>query len=112
MPPGNGGRRLAFFAVATDPSGVSVSLPLPAATAASEYAAAFARAARLGSAALGQSRANPSPTLAKYGQCVVTAYDPEGSNDSLTIDSLPKEGGPAPLSRTDLELALLGGWRP
>jgi hypothetical protein len=106
-PPGEAGRRLAFVATATDASGSSLSLPLGAAAAGEAYALAFAKASGLEA-----SRVNPTALLAKYGQYLVSAYDPEGSGDSLAIDAFPLGGGLARLGPTELELALLGGWLP
>jgi hypothetical protein len=107
LPSPQSGRRLAFFATVTDASGQSVSLPLRADAAGTEYAGAFARAAGFGSA-----KVDASSFLAKYGQFTVSAYDPEGSNDALVIAVYPGGGGPARLGDCELELALLGGWRP
>ena len=125
LPVEESGRRIAFFAEATDSSGASVFLPLRAELAGAEYATAFARAAGIGTARAGQARSDLSKTeapalLAKYGQLAVTAYDPEASNDSLLVDFFPKGGGalrPAKgaiplLGEIELELALLEGWRP
>jgi hypothetical protein len=107
LPPEEPGRRISFFATVTDASGLSLSLPLRAETAGAMYAAAFSRAA-----GLGLSKADPSALLARYGQCVVSAYDPVGWNNDLAIESYPKNGGPSRFGDTELEIALLEGWRP
>jgi hypothetical protein len=107
LPPEESGRRLAFVATASDASGSSFSLPLSAALAAEQYALAFAKAAGLDS-----SKANPAPLLAKYGQWIVSAYDPEGADDGLVVDTYPSGVGPARLGSLELELALLEGWNP
>jgi|GEM_PF-2882428 hypothetical protein len=111
MPPGEAGRKIAFFAIAQDASGHSVSIPLAADKAGTEYAAAFAKAAGLRPAAAG-----PAAALARYRQFIVTAYDPEGSYASLAVDIYPKATGPEQegklLGAMDLELALLGERRP
>jgi hypothetical protein len=105
---GGSGRRLAFEAAATDSSGYSINLPVDAEAAGRIYAAAFAKAC-----GIEPSKYNPAVLLARYGQLVLSAYDPSGSDDSLDIDSYPSEGiGGRYLSSIDLELALLGGWRP
>jgi hypothetical protein len=106
---GDFGRRIAFLATATDSAGFSVNLPLRADIAGPEYAAAFAKAARLGA-----EKFDSSALLAKYGQAVVSAYDPEGSREDLAVGLFPRSSGPASrlLSNTDAELALIGGWRP
>jgi hypothetical protein len=111
LPPGENGRRIAFFAVARNASGQSVSIPIPAGKAGAEYAAAFGKAA-----GLWPIKADPATLLVKYRQFIVSAYDPEGLNDALAIDVYP-DGGEAArrgdrLGATDLELALIGGWRP
>jgi hypothetical protein len=111
LPPGEYGRRIAFFAVTRNASGQSVSIPLPAGKAGEEYAAAFAKAA-----GLLPVKADPAALLVKYRQFIVSAYDPEGLNDALAIDVYPDGGGAVRrgdrLGATDLELALIGGWRP
>jgi hypothetical protein len=107
LPPEEYGRRIAFFATATDASGLSLSFPLSAEVGGEMYASAFSKAAGFGSA-----KPDSAALLAKYGQLVVSAYDPEGSNSALTIEHYPKNGGPARLGDAELELALLGGWRP
>lgn len=116
-PPGRFDRRIAFFAVATDATGKTISLPLGAELAGNEYSAAFARAA-----GLRPSSAAPTALLAKYGQVIVSAYDPEGSKDFFAVDQFPRSPGSAGeagrlvvgrlVVATDLELALLGAWRP
>jgi hypothetical protein len=120
LPVEESGRRLAFFAVATDSSGASISLAIAAETAGLEYATAFARAAGLGT--LKSSGPEPEAAkilLARYGQFVVSAYNPEGADDGLLMDYFPKTPEvsiktitPHRLGETDLELALLSGWRP
>ncbi len=110
-PPVEAGRRVAFFAVISDASGRSVSLPLPAEAAGVEYSRAFARAAGLRSAAVAV-KTDAAALLARYGQSVVSAYDPEGSGDSLAMDSFPRGYSPSRLDDSALELALLGDWRP
>jgi hypothetical protein len=112
---GEPGRRIAFFATATDATGASVSFPIGAELAGTEYSIAFAKAARLG-----PSKGDLALAFSRYGQSLVSAYDPEGSKDYLAIEAFPQVGAarsearPAPrfLGATDLELALLGGWQP
>lgn len=108
LPPGESGRRLAFVATASGSEGSSLSVPIQPETAAMAYAPAFAKASGLEAS----KAANPSAFLSRYGQWIVAAYDPEGSNDHFVDEVFPKGGGPAVLSDLDLELALLGGWRP
>ncbi len=110
-PPQEAGRRVAFFAVASDASGRSVSLPIPAEEAGVEYSRAFAKAAGLRPAAVA-AKTGAAALLAKYGQSVVSAYDPEGSGDFLATDSFPRGDSSAGLDDSALELALLGNWRP
>jgi hypothetical protein len=105
-PPERPGRRIAFFATATDASGFSVSFPLGAELSGAVYAVAFSRAAGLDSAA------DPKALMMKYGQFAVSAYDPEGMRGALVIDVFPDSEDPARLAEGDLELALLGAWRP
>jgi len=125
LPQGESGRRIAFFAVATDSGGASVCIPLRAELAGEEYAAAFARAAGLnlqksGAAKPDLPRGEAPALLGKYGQAVLTVYDPEGSGDELTVDYFPRGGelahsisaGISLLGDAELELALLEGWQP
>jgi hypothetical protein len=107
LPSKESGRRIAFVATASDASGSSISLPLSAAAAGGAYAEAFAKASGLNA-----PKANPSLLLSKYGQWIVSAYDPEGVDDGLVVEVFPTSGGPARLGSPELELALLGGWRP
>ena len=121
LPPNESGRRIAFFASASDASGLSIDYPLPAEMAAAEYAAAFSRVAGLEPAKLGTAE-----LLSRFGQLAVCAYGPEDSDDSYVLDYFPKGRGsgtspgsypslssyPSLLADLDLELALLGGWRP
>jgi hypothetical protein len=108
LPPEESGRRLAFVATASDSKGSSLSVPIQPQTAAMAYASAFAKASGIEAS----KAANPSVFLSRYGQWIVAAYDPEGANDRFVDEVFPKGGGPAALSGLDLELALLGGWRP
>jgi hypothetical protein len=107
LPTDEMGRRLAFIAIASDASGLSISLPLDSTIAGEAYALAFAKAA-----GIDISKAQPSILLSRYRQCVVSAYAPESSNGQFVIESFPKGIGPIPLDYLDLELALVGGWRP
>jgi hypothetical protein len=107
LPSGESGRRIAFVATAAEASGSTISIPLSSSSAAEAYAAAFSKASGLSA-----SDANPALLLAGYGQWVVSAYDPEGSDDGLVIETFPKEGGPLRVGILELELALLGDWRP
>jgi hypothetical protein len=107
LPPEESGRRIAFVATVSDSAGSSITLPLDAATAGEPYAQAFAKAAGLGAI-----KDKASSILSRYGQWVVSAYDPEGADDGLVVDVFPAGGGPPGLGIDDLELALLGGWRP
>jgi hypothetical protein len=101
------GRRIAFFASASDEQGSSVSFPIRAEVAAEAYASAFAKAAGLGAAS-----DSAFATLSRYRQCVVCAYAPESENDRLVVATFPRGEGPALLGSIDLELAMLGGWEP
>ena len=101
------GRTIAFIATAADAAGNSINLPVDPETAGKAYASAFARAA-----GFAVSRIDPLSFLTKYGQRVVSAYDPEGSDDSLEIGIFPPSQGIAGIASVELELAMLGGWRP
>jgi hypothetical protein len=101
------GRRLAFVAIAADASGASVSIPIGAAIAGEAYAIAFAR-----SGGLDMTKVQISSLLREYGQQVATAYAPESSGDCLVVDLMPKGDSSDILDAIDLELALIGGWRP
>jgi hypothetical protein len=107
LPQEESGRRVAFIAAASDSSGSTQSLPLSAVMAGEVYAQAFAKASGIDA-----SKINAALILARYGQCVVSAYDPEDCDDGLVVELFPKGGGPARLGILDLELALLGGWKP
>jgi hypothetical protein len=102
LPAEESGRRIAFIAIATDASGVTLSFPVRAAEAGEAYASAFAKVADLPGAA----------KLSAYGQWIACAYDPEGADDGLVFETYPKGGGPSLLDAVALELAFLGGWRP
>ena len=116
QPAGESGRRIAFFATATDAAGLSLSLPIAAEKSGVEYASAFVVAAGLaqGSEAgkSGLGRAEALAILEKYSQYAVFAYDPEGSKDSFVMGLYPKGAGPSLLQESDVELAQLGAWRP
>jgi hypothetical protein len=101
------GRSLAFEATATDAGGDSISIPIDAELAGKIYAFAFASAAGIDT-----PKPDPGAFLEKYGQRLVSAYNPSASDDSLGIDSFPRRGGGHRLSSIDLEIAILGGWRP
>jgi hypothetical protein len=107
LPAEESGRRVAFVAMVSDASGSALSLPISADAAAEPYAAAFAKAS-----GIDPSKLRPASLLAKYGQWLVSAYDPEGTDDGLVLGVFPAGGGPPRLSDNELELALLGGWRP
>jgi hypothetical protein len=106
--PEESGRRLAFVATAASSTGSSLSLPLDATEAGQAYAKAFATVAGLSPNGL-----VPNRFLAKYGQWVVAAYDPESSDGSLIEAVFPDStGGPSSVGELELELAISGGWRP
>jgi hypothetical protein len=100
-------RRVAFIATAANSSGDSFEIPVDASTAGKAYAWAFAKASGLEA-----PRSDPSSLLAKYGQRVVCAYDPEGCEDRLETGAQPSGSEERSLGAIELELALLGGWRP
>jgi hypothetical protein len=104
---GEAGRRLAFEAMASDPSGNSVNLPIDEETAGRIYAATFAKAADLGA-----SRVNSAALLERYGQTVVSAFAPSICQDRLEIGAFPAREREKILNAIDMELAMLGGWRP
>jgi hypothetical protein len=101
------GRRVAFMATATDSSGGTAFLPIRSTLAAEEYARAFSKAAGLAS-----SKESPAILLDKYGQIVVSAYDPERSGESFVIDIFPKRSRPQAFGGDGLERFLIGGLRP
>jgi hypothetical protein len=103
---GEAGRSFAFEAVATDPSGGSLNMPVDEETAGRIYAASFAKAADLGA-----SRINPETLLGRYGQTVVSAFAPSICEDRLEIGAYPKREREGKLGTIDIELAMLGGWR-
>jgi hypothetical protein len=107
LPQGESGRRLSFVASVADASGSALSLPLSAAVAGEAYARSFAKAAGLDASKLDAAR-----LLARYGQWVASAYDPEDCDDGLVAELFPKGGGPSRLGPIEPELALLGGWKP
>ena len=107
LPRVESGRRIAFVATVSDASGSPLSLPISAVPAGEAYALAFAKASGLIA-----SKIAAALLLARYGQWVVAAYDPEGCDDGLVAELYPKSGGPARLGISELELALLGGWKP
>jgi hypothetical protein len=111
VPDGDSGRLVSFYAVATDAGGLAISLPVSADWAGVAYAAAFAKAAGLAQTPRA-STFEGSSLLARYGQVIVAAYDPEGSKAAYTIASLPDGKGPPAISDAELEYALLGGWQP
>jgi hypothetical protein len=102
-----GGRMIAFMATAADAAGNSINLPVDPVTAGKAYASAFARASGLAA-----SRIDSISLLTKYGQRVVSAYDPENDDDSLEIGVFPPSRDSVGIGSIELELAMLGGWRP
>jgi hypothetical protein len=105
LDPGSGSRLIAFIASASDASGSSVSMPIGSGLAAGEYAVAFAKAAGITDA-----KTEKAALLAKYGQRIVCAYDPESSGESLAIDYFPGPGSARPYP-DELEYLLLEGGR-
>ena len=83
-------------------------MPIKPEIAAAAYASAFAKASGIEAS----KAALTSAFLSRYGQWIVAAYDPEGTNDRLVGEVFPTGGGPAVLRDLDLELALLAGWQP
>jgi trimeric autotransporter adhesin len=108
------GRVLSFVAIAASSSGRIVRLPIRAEIAAEAYARSFAKAAGLTGAAAsgGSASGGVQKTLERYGQIVVTAYDPARAGGRLSAGSYPKDSITAALSSVDMEREMLEGWRP
>jgi len=109
------GRRIAFVAIAKDSQGRITKLPVRAEMAADAYARSFAKAAGLGGVAAKSgtsSGGGAQKLLERYGQSLVTAYDPSRAGLRLAIASYPKGAGIDFLSAIYMEREMLEGWRP